>query len=119
MTQFEQDSKPFLPIILSGQVNLVDNLQYRNSLPLASRVIARNHLKGIDPKTIDDYLRHHLAIAGVKRMIFDDAAVTAIHHGSEGLFRKANHLARGAIIAAPKMHQQLLRQSMSILPQLK
>lgn len=102
MTQFEQDSKPFLPIILSGQANLVDNLQYRNSLPLASRVIAKSHLKGIDLKTMDDYLRHHLAIAGVKQMLFDDAAVTAIHQGSGGLLRKANHLARGAIIAAAR-----------------
>lgn len=102
LTQFEQDSKPFLPMILSGQINLVDNLQYRNSLPLASRVIARSHLKGIDLKTMDSYLRHHLAIAGVKRMLFEDAAVTAIHQGSGGLFRKANHLARGAIIAAAK-----------------
>lgn len=25
---------------------------------------------GIDMKTMDDYLRHHLAIAGVKRMLF-------------------------------------------------
>lgn len=102
LTQFEQDSKPFLPIILSGQANLVDNLQYRNSLPLASRVIAKSHLKGIDLKTMDDYLRHHLAIAGVKQMLFDDAAVTAIHQGSGGLLRKANHLARGAIIAAAR-----------------
>ncbi|MBW6485832.1 MAG: AAA family ATPase [Syntrophobacterales bacterium] len=102
LTQFEQDSKPFLPIILSGQINLVDNLQYRNSLPLASRVIAKSHLKGIDLKTMDDYLRHHLAIAGVKQMLFDDAAVTAIHQGSGGLLRKANHLARGAIIAAAR-----------------
>ena len=48
------------------------------------------------------YLRHHLAIAGVNRMIFDDAAITAIHQGAGGLFRKANHLARGAIVAAAR-----------------
>ncbi len=102
LTQFEQDSKPFVPIVLAGQANLVDNLKYRNSQPLASRVVARCHLKGIEQKTMEDYLRHHLAIAGVNRMLFDDAAVTAIHQGSGGLFRKANHLARGAIIAAAR-----------------
>lgn len=102
LSQFEQDSKPFLPIVLAGQANLVDNLTYRNCLPLASRVVARSHFKGIDQKTMEDYLRHHLAIAGVSRMLFDEAAVTAIHQGSGGLFRKANHLARGAIIAAAK-----------------
>jgi len=46
LTQFEQNSKPFLPIVLAGQSNLVDNLRYRNCLPLASRVVAKSHLKG-------------------------------------------------------------------------
>jgi len=102
LTQFEQDSKPFLPIILAGQANLVDNLHYGASKPLASRVVARCHLKGIDQKMMEDYLRHHLTIAGTDRMLFDETAVTAIHQGSGGLFRKANHLARGGIIAAAR-----------------
>jgi len=102
LTQFEQDSKPYLPIILAGQANLVDSLRYRNCLPLANRVVARSHLKGSDRETMDAYLRHHLGIAGVTRMIFDDSAVTAIHQGAGGLFRKANHLARGAIVAAAR-----------------
>jgi general secretion pathway protein A len=100
LTQFEQDSKPFLPIVLAGQSNLVDNLRYRNCLPLASRVVAKTHLQGSDQKTMEEYLRHHLGIAGVKQMLFDETAVTAIHQGSGGLFRKANHLARGAMVAA-------------------
>lgn len=107
LTQFEQDSKPFLPVILAGQANLADNLTYRNSQPLASRVVARCHLKGIDQTTMVEYLRHHLKIAGVERMLFDDTAVTAIHQGSGGLFRKANHLARGALIAAAKAEATL------------
>src|SRR5665647_517580 len=76
LTQFEQDSKPFLPIVLAGQVNLIDNLRYRNSLPLENRVVTRSHLKGSDLETMGDYLRHHLAIAGVNNMLFDDTAVT-------------------------------------------
>jgi general secretion pathway protein A len=46
------------------------------------------------------YIKHHLAIAGIKQNLFDQNAITAIHQGSGGLFRKANHLARGALIAA-------------------
>jgi type II secretory pathway predicted ATPase ExeA len=46
------------------------------------------------------YITHHLAIAGVTRELFEEAAVTAIHQGAGGLFRKANHLARGALIVA-------------------
>lgn len=49
---------------------------------------------------MEHYLVHHLVLTGVKSAIFEDAAITAIHQGSGGIFRKANHLARGALIAA-------------------
>ena len=100
LTQFQNDSKPFLPMVLAGQANLVDNLRYRNSMPLASRVVGRCHLQGVDQQGMEEYLLHHLAIAGVNKRLFEPAAVTAIHQGSGGLFRKANNLARGAIIVA-------------------
>lgn len=100
LCQFEADSKPYLPIILCGQNNLLDLLQYRSSLPLASRIIARSHLEGIDLDQMQRYLAHHLAIAGVKTQLFSPQALTAIQQGSAGLLRKANDLARGALIAA-------------------
>ena len=102
LTQFEEDSKPYLPIIVAGQALLIDKLSYRSSQPLASRIVARSHLEGVNRQDMDQYLRHHVAIAGVKKNLFDQAAITAIHQGSGGLFRKANHLARGALIAAAK-----------------
>lgn len=100
LTQFEGDSKPWLPIVLAGQNNLADNLLYRTAVPLSSRVVARSHLEAVDREGMENYLRHHLTIAGLKNSPFEEAAVTAIHQGSGGLFRKANHLARGALIAA-------------------
>lgn len=102
LTQFEKDSKPYLPIVLAGQANLVDSLMYRSSMPLASRIVARSHLEGVSRGQMHEYLRHHLGICGVAHDLFDEPAVTAIHQGSGGLFRKANHLARGAIIVAAK-----------------
>lgn len=100
LCQFEQDSKPFLPMILAGQSNLIDNLQYRGAKPLASRIVARSHLEGVERNDMEEYLNHHIAIAGIKRKLFDSTAITAIHQGSGGLFRMANHLARGSLIAA-------------------
>lgn len=90
----------FVPLIFAGQSNLVDKLMYRSSLPLASRIVARSHLEGVNREGMEAYLKHHMFIAGVKTNPFDETAVTAIHQGSGGLFRKANHLARGALIAA-------------------
>ena len=102
ITQFEGDSKPYLPIILAGQSNLIDKLMYRSSQPLASRIVARSHLEGVNRQDMEQYLKHHLCIAGIEKNLFDPSAITAIHQGSGGLFRKANHLARGALIAAAK-----------------
>ena len=102
LMNFEHDSKSFLSILLAGQANLVDNLRYRNSGPMASRVVGRVHLKGVDRQEMEEYLLHHLRLAGVKRNLFDEPAMTAIHQGAGGLFRKANHLARGALIIAAR-----------------
>jgi general secretion pathway protein A len=100
LLQFEKDAKPYLPLVMAGQNNLLDSLAYRPASPLASRVVARSHLEGVSRQQMQQYIEHHLAIAGVTRKLFDDAAITAIHQGAGGLFRKANHLARGALIVA-------------------
>jgi len=100
ITQFETDSKPVLPIILAGQTNLIDNLLFRQSRALASRVVARRHLEALTQDEMAVYLVHHLDIAGVKQNLFSEQAVTAIHQGSGGLLRRANNLAQGSLIAA-------------------
>lgn len=108
LTQFEGDSKPYLPVVLAGQNNLVDLLLYRTSVPLASRIVARCHLEAIMREDMERYLNHHLAIAGVSQPLFADAAITAIQQGSGGLLRRANHLARGALIAAASEKTQIV-----------
>ena len=94
ISQFDMDSKPLLPIILAGQNNLVDNLMFHTSRPLASRVIGKSHLEGLKYKDMDGYIKHHLKIAGVKEQLFPDEAILAVHQGSGGLLRRDNFLAK-------------------------
>jgi type II secretory pathway predicted ATPase ExeA len=100
LVQFEKDSRTWLPVILAGQPTLVDKLQYRTSIPFASRIVAKSHLEGLDMAGMKSYLIHHLKLCGVDTNFFSDQAITAIHQGSGGLLRKANNLARGSLIAA-------------------
>lgn len=100
LAQFEGDSKAVLAIILAGQNNLMDSLMFRQSRPLASRVVARGHMESLGSEDMAAYLLHHQNIAGCKKNLFSDQAVTAIHQGSGGLLRRANNLARGALVAA-------------------
>jgi type II secretory pathway predicted ATPase ExeA len=98
LTQFNYDSANMFSLVLAGQNSLMDKLSYRTSAPLASRVITRAHLGSLERDQLGDYLKHHLKVAGVKSNLFSETAITAIHQGSGGLLRKANSLARGALI---------------------
>lgn len=108
LLQFEQDAKALLPLILVGQASIIDKLSFRNSAALASRVITRCHIEGLNLEDMHLYLAHHLKIAGIHTNLFEDAATVAIHQGSGGLLRKANHLARGALIAAANEKSQIV-----------
>jgi hypothetical protein len=100
ITLFERDSNPRLPIILAGQSNLIDKLVYQTSLPPC---VAGCRQKSLGARRATGYgtvSPPHLSNAGVKTNIFEEQAVTAVHQGSGGLFRKANHLTGGALVAA-------------------
>lgn len=100
LVQFEGDSRAVLPVVLAGQNNLLDSLMFRQSRPLASRVVARGHMESLNSEDMAAYLQHHQNIAGCTRNLFSEQSITAIHQGSGGLLRRANNLARGSLVAA-------------------
>ena len=108
ITQFDNDSKNLFSLVLAGQPNLLEKMTYRSSAPLASRVVARTHLSHLNQEQVTIYLEHHLSVAGVKKQLFSDQAITAIYQGSAGVLRKANFLARGGLIAAATEKEQIV-----------
>lgn len=106
LTQFEYDSKSVLPMILSGQNQLLDRLISYPARPLASRVVGKTHLEALTLLEMTGYIEHHLRIAGVNDGLFGENTALAIHQGSGGFPRRANLLARGALIAAAREKSQ-------------
>lgn len=106
LLQFEYDSKPVMPVILCGQDGLMDHLMTSAARPLASRVLGKNHLEAIKKEVMEDYLNHHLQLAGLKKSIFPEPTVFAIHQSSGGILRRANFIAKAAMLAAA-MDQQI------------
>jgi type II secretory pathway predicted ATPase ExeA len=99
LAQFEFDSKPVMPMILCGQDLLLDHLMSITVRPLASRILGRNHLESIRKEVMEEYINHHIRLAGCSKKLFSDEAVFAIHQGSGGLLRKANSLAKMSMLA--------------------
>jgi type II secretory pathway predicted ATPase ExeA len=108
LTQFDYDSKPLLPMILSGQNQLLDKLMSYQARPLASRVVGKTHLEALTLQEMTEYLIHHLRIAGINNGLFGENTALAIHQGSGGFPRRANLLAKGALIAAARDKSQVV-----------
>lgn len=102
LMQLPYDERTLMPLVLSGQNILIDRLLYHTSQPFASRIIGRTLLAGLVRDDIRAYLDHHLKLVGSSVEVPSDEAVTAIHQSSGGLLRRANALARGALLAAAK-----------------
>lgn len=97
LNQFNLDSERRFTLVLVGQNLLIDKLKYHSSAPIASRVMTRAHLPVITEEQMSEYINHHLKLCGAKR-IYSKNAISAIWQGSGGLLRKANYLAKGALI---------------------
>ena len=108
LTQFDNDSKNLFSLVLAGQPNLLEKMTYRSSAPLASRVVARTHLSHLNHEQMAVYLEHHLGVAGIKKQLFSEQAITAIYQGSAGILRKSNSLARGGLVAAAMEKEQVV-----------
>ena len=98
LNQFNFDSEKKFSLVLAGQDPLETKLTYRSSAPLASRVMAKSHLKPLDEEEMKGYIGHHLKVAGAQEL-FAPNALTAIWKNSRGRLRTANFLAKGALIA--------------------
>jgi type II secretory pathway predicted ATPase ExeA len=97
---FEHDGANYMTMVLCGQTTLLESLQYRAAAPLASRVMSKSHIRALSQPEMEEYINHHLRVAGVKKQLFDPAALTAIQQGSAGGLRRANQLASGGLLAA-------------------
>ncbi|ORC29909.1 hypothetical protein B4O97_18690 [Marispirochaeta aestuarii] len=100
LAQFEFDSRPVMPMILCGQDLLLEHLMANAVRPLASRILGRTHLEAIKMEVMEEYLNHHIRLSGSTSKIFSQEAIFAIHQGSGGLLRRANSLAKTALMAS-------------------
>jgi type II secretory pathway predicted ATPase ExeA len=99
LTQFQGVNSDRLLVVFCGQASFLDRITHHHVAPLASRVMAKAHLAPISRDQMGEYIEHHLKIAGVRKKLFSDAAIGAIHQGSAGTLRRANHLCRGSLLA--------------------
>jgi general secretion pathway protein A len=101
LTNLETSERKLLQIILIGQPELRDMLARPQLEQLAQRVIARYHLKALSEKETSQYIRHRMAVAGMRTALpFDRPARHRIFQLSRGVPRRINLLCDRALLGA-------------------
>ncbi|NKI92864.1 AAA family ATPase [Rhizobacter sp. SG703] len=101
LTNLETTERKLLQIILIGQPELRDMLARPQLEQLAQRVIARYHLKALSEKETSQYIRHRMAVAGMRTALpFDRPARHRIFQLSRGVPRRINLLCDRALLGA-------------------
>lgn len=99
LTNLETPTQKLLQIILLGQPELREMLQQPQLRQLAQRITARYHLTPLDADETEAYVRHRMAVAGVRRLPFSRLGLRALFQRSGGIPRLINVIADRALMA--------------------
>ncbi len=99
LTNLETPTQKLLQIILLGQPELRELLDREDLRQLAQRITARYHLMPLDAAETEAYVRHRLAVAGLRRMPFTRLGLRALYQRSGGVPRLINVIADRALMA--------------------
>jgi general secretion pathway protein A len=101
LTNLETNERKLLQIILIGQPELRAMLARPDMQQLAQRVIARYHLEALTEDETAHYVRHRLAVAGLRQVMpFDQRVMRRIFRYSNGVPRRINLLCDRALLGA-------------------
>jgi general secretion pathway protein A len=88
-------------LLLAGQPGFSRTLQAESLADLRERIVLRAHLGAMSLPETRAYLEHRLRLAGANtKAVFNEPAVTLMHHASEGIPRKVNRVALFAMMNA-------------------
>jgi len=90
LTNFENENKKFIQIILSGQVQLEEKLKLSELTQLSQRVGFSCRLMPLNYEEIKAYIENRLSMAGVTEPLFTSKAIKEIYVFSKGIPRVIN-----------------------------
>ncbi|MGB5333205.1 MAG: AAA family ATPase [Woeseiaceae bacterium] len=96
----ETHKEKVLRIILAGQPELRDKLDAPSLKQLVQRVRLRFHLKALDRRETEEYIKHRLAIGGCEGDLFADECFEVIFRFTGGVPRLINTLCDTALLCA-------------------
>ncbi|SFB55827.1 ExeA family protein [Azotobacter beijerinckii] len=100
LTNLETHRHKLLQIILLGQTELRDIVAREDMRQLAQRIVARYHLEPLSRPEVGAYVRHRLAVAGTRAVLFPPPLLERLYRLSGGTPRLINVLCDRALLGA-------------------
>jgi type II secretory pathway predicted ATPase ExeA len=100
LTNFQLDDRNLVAVVLVGQPELRERLRHRTYQALTQRFGVSFHIVPLSAEDTRAYVRHRLAVAGVKRPLFTEDAIGRLHVATGGVPRLVNHVATQALVEA-------------------
>jgi general secretion pathway protein A len=106
LTNLETSQQKLLQIILAGQPELDQKLDWHELRQLKQRIALRCHLDPLNAHETREYMRRRLQIAGANGalQIFSGPAIDAIFNYSRGIPRLINTISENALLAGYAKH---------------
>jgi general secretion pathway protein A len=106
LTNQDMDRRSPVSILLLAQHWLRFVLQKQGYEALYQRLRLRFALEGLSEEQTFAYIKHHLALCGATRDIFERKPLARIYAASEGILREINNIAFECMLRAVSRNQQ-------------
>lgn len=101
LTNADMDRRSPMSLILVGQRWLRGMLKVETQEALYQRLRLRYALEGLTLTETEEYIQHHLNLAGGNsKVVFTDAAIKLIFVASEGILREINNICYESLLVA-------------------
>ncbi len=108
LLNFQTDERFLLTLILSGQPEL--NRKIEELRQFEQRLSIKWHLDVFTATETYAYIHHRMSVAGSKRRVFTDEALSAIHTASGGIPRRINRLCELSLLNGFAVKSDLIDQ---------
>jgi len=100
LTNLQLDDEALLTVLLMGQPELKKKLAQKRYANFAQRIGMAFHLEALDADDTRAYVQHRLHVAGARRPLFSDEALSLVVEGSGGIPRRINTICQNALLVA-------------------
>jgi len=101
LTNLETEKRKLLQVVLFGQPELDTRLAEKKFRQLRQRIVFSYQLQPLDRRTLGNYVRHRLHVAGYRGpMLYNRSAIKQLHRASRGIPRLVNLLCHKSLMAA-------------------